>query len=347
MARIMKRREFLIGTLGATVLFLTPRTVDGDEEEKEKVCFLYDDIYLRHDTGKGHPERPLRLKAIHKAVKKAEWHEDLFLEEAKKADLEVVSLVHDKKYIETVEKECQAGRNTISTGDTAICKESYSVALKAVGGVLASVDSVFSGRAKNAFCAVRPPGHHASQKRGMGFCLFNNIAIAARYAQKKHKIERVLIADWDVHHGNGTQDIFYEDNTVFFMSTHQSPWYPWTGKHEETGKGRGKGYTMNRPFPAGSGNKDIIGAFKDDLLPAAKKFKPGLTLISAGFDSRAGDPLGRFKIDDRGFRELTKIMLEIATIAGDGKLISILEGGYNLRGLAAAVVAHMDEISKA
>ncbi len=181
----------------------------------------------------------------------------------------------------------------------------------------------------------------------MGFCLFNNVAIAARYAQSKYKIERVLIADWDVHHGNGTQDIFYENNKVFFMSTHQSPWYPWTGKRRETGKGKGKGFTMNRPFPAGAGNEEIIGAFRNDLLPAAKKFRPELTLISAGFDSRIGDPLGRFKIDDQGYRELTKIMLEIADIAGEGKLVSILEGGYNLKGLASAVVAHIDELLKA
>lgn len=339
------RREFLVGTLGATVLFLMPRIAIS--EEKEKSCFLYDDIYLRHDTGEGHPEAPARLRAINNAVKEVKWYRDLLLVKVKEADLEVVSLVHNRKYIETVKKECEAGHKKLTTGDTIICKESYSIALKAAGGVLEAVDTVISGKAKNAFCAVRPPGHHASQKRGMGFCIFNNVAIAARYAQERYKIERVFIADWDVHHGNGTQDIFYDDNTVFFMSTHQSPWYPWTGKREETGEGKGKGFTMNRPFPAGAGNKEIIGAFKDDLLPAAEKFKPDLTLISAGFDSRVGDPLGRFKIDDMGFRELTKIMLEIANIAGNGKMISILEGGYNLEGLAAAVQAHMNELSKA
>jgi len=342
------RREFMIDTLGAIALFVMPGTVFGEEkrEEENKGCFLYDDIYLRHDTGEGHPEVPARLTAINSAVKKGKWYKDLVLLRAEAADLETVSLVHDKNYINTVRKECEVGLRVLSTGDTVICKESYSIALKAAGGVLRAVDTVVSGMAKNAFCAVRPPGHHASRKRGMGFCLFNNIAIAARYAQKKYNIKRVLIADWDVHHGNGTQDIFYSDGTVFFMSTHQSPWYPWTGKPEETGEGKGKGFTMNRPFPAGAGNKEIIGAFKDDLLPAAKKFKPDLTLISAGFDSRMGDPLGGFRIDDKGFRELTKIMLEVANIAGNGKLISILEGGYNLKGLASAVYTHMDELSK-
>lgn len=343
----MNRREFLVSTLSATVLYLRPNIILGEPEEKEKACYLYDDIYLRHDTGKNHPESPMRLQAIHKAVKKANVYKDLFHIEAKETDLDIVSLVHDMKYIKKVQKECKSGRKALSTGDTAICEESYSIALQAVGGILSAVDTVFTKKAKNAFCAVRPPGHHASQKRGMGFCIFNNAAIAARYAQKKHKIERVLIADWDVHHGNGTQDVFYEDNTVFFMSTHQSPWYPWTGRRDETGKGKGKGFTMNRPFPAGSGNTEIIGAFKDDLFPAAIKFKPELIIISAGFDSREGDPLGRFRIDDKGFRKLTKIMLEIANIAGDGKLLSILEGGYNLKGLSAAVLAHVDEISKA
>ena len=341
------RREFLAGSLGATVLFLMPKIALSEEKKEKKGCFLYDNIYLRHDTGERHPERPARLRFINNAVKKAKWYKDIILVEAKEADLEVVSLVHDKKYIETVKKECEAGRNKLSTGDTVICEESYSIALKASGGVLAAVDTVVGGKAKNAFCAVRPPGHHANQRRGMGFCIFNNVAIAARYAQEKYKIDRVLIADWDVHHGNGTQDVFYNDNTVFFMSTHQSPWYPWTGKREETGDGKGKGFTMNRPFSAGAGNKEIISAFKDDLLPAAAKFKPDLTLISAGFDSRVGDPLGSFKIDDIGFRELTKIMIEIANMAGNGKLVSVLEGGYNLEGLASAVLAHMDELSRA
>ncbi|MBM3792368.1 MAG: histone deacetylase, partial [Acidobacteria bacterium] len=241
-----------------------------------------------------------------------------------------------------VRRECAAGRTRLSTGDTVVCPESYSIALQAAGGVLQAVDAVIGGKAKNAFCAVRPPGHHATPDRGMGFCVFNNVAIAARYAQARHGVERVLIADWDVHHGNGTQDVFYRDGTVFFMSTHQSPLYPGTGKREETGEGAGEGTTMNRPFPPGAGNRQIVAAFRDDLLPAARKFKPDLTLISAGFDSRAGDSLGEFEVDDDGFRELTGIMLEIAGIAGGGRLISVLEGGYNIEGLASAAVAHLE-----
>ena len=181
----------------------------------------------------------------------------------------------------------------------------------------------------------------------MGFCLFNGVAIAARYVQEVYGAERVLIADWDVHHGNGTQDTFYSDGTVFFMSTHQSPLYPRTGAVDEIGEGAGEGLTMNRPFPPGSGNEEIVGAFRNDLLPAAREFKPDFTLISAGFDSRFGDRLGDLEVDDEGFRELTRIMLEIAHVNGGGRLVSVLEGGYTPDGLASAVVAHMDELQKA
>jgi acetoin utilization deacetylase AcuC-like enzyme len=342
----MTRNEFLKGMLGAVALFAMPGGLGMGENQKKKIGYLYDDIYLKHDTGGYHPERPERLTAINQKINSAKWYKDLLPMDAKTGVLETVSLVHDKRYIKKVEEECEAGYMGLSTGDTSICRESYSIALSAVGGVMNTVDAVFSEKINQAFCAVRPPGHHANQTRGMGFCVFNNIAIAARYAQKKYGIKRILIADWDVHHGNGTQDIFYEDDSVFFMSTHQYPWYPGTGHFSETGSGKGKGFTMNRPFSAGAGNEEIIGAFKEDLLPAAKKFKPEFTLISAGFDSRVGDPLGHFQIDDGGFQELTRIMLDISQIAGKGRLVSILEGGYSLEGLAAGVFAHIEELSR-
>jgi acetoin utilization deacetylase AcuC-like enzyme len=225
-----------------------------------------------------------------------------------------------------------------------VCRESLRVARLAVGGILESVDRVAAGKASRAFCAVRPPGHHATASRGMGFCIFNNVAIAARHAQKRHGIERVVIIDWDVHHGNGTQDIFYEDASVFYFSTHQSPWYPGTGAASETGRGKGLGATLNCPFPAGAGIKEIGGAFRDQFLPAMEKFRPQLVLISAGFDSRMGDPLGQFTLKDEDFASLTGMLIDLAQKHAGGRLISVLEGGYNLKGLASATAAHLQRL---
>jgi acetoin utilization deacetylase AcuC-like enzyme len=252
-----------------------------------------------------------------------------------------VAACHTRKYIDIVKHDVAQGYEALSTGDTPLSPDSLEVALQAVGGVLNAVDAVVERRVQNGFCAVRPPGHHATPGRGMGFCIFNNVAIAARYAQRRHGIERVLIADWDVHHGNGTQDIFYADGSVFCFSTHQHPWYPGTGRPHETGEGAGRGATLNCPFPAGSGRAEILGAFQDKLLPAARDFQPDLVLISAGFDSRLGDPLGRFTLSDTDFADLTSVMLEIAGTYAGGRLVSVLEGGYSLDGLASAAVAHV------
>ena len=302
----LTRREFLRSTMGAAAfLMMKKANFPGlDEKGKKKVAFLYDDIYLKHDTGDYHPESPTRLLAINKKLKKADWYHDLLFIKARPINFDELLLVHEKRYIDLVKRECQIGYLNLSTGDTTISNKSYDVSRQAAGGVLKVVDAVMSGKTERGFCAVRPPGHHASQSRGMGFCLFNNIAIAARYLQTLYRLMRILIADWDVHLCNGTQDIFYDDETVFFMSSHQSPWYPGTGNIQETGEGKGKGFTMNRPFSAGAGNEEIISAFQNDLLPAARKFKPDFTLISAGFDSRFGDPLGGLTIDDDGFRQL-------------------------------------------
>ncbi len=310
-------------------------------------AYLSDPLYLRHDTGAGHPERPARLLAVEDRLSEEPWFASLLRLSPREADVETLSLVHDPGYVALVRREVEAGRRQLSTGDTVISPESYAVALGMVGGVLEAVDTVMSGRARSAFCAVRPPGHHASGGRGMGFCLFNGVAVAARYAQRVHGVERVLIADWDVHHGNGTQDIFYADGSVFYMSTHQFPFYPGTGRGTETGAGLGAGATMNRPFPAGAGDREIVGAFRNDLLPAARAFRPELVLISAGFDSRVDDLLGGFRVTDDGFRSLTRVMLEIAEIAGEGRVVSVLEGGYNLAGLASAVHTHVEELVNA
>ena len=319
----------------------------GPEKQSAATALLADPIYKQHLTGAGHPEQPGRYDAVVQALEEAGLLEDLQEIDRRAASEEEILLCHTPDYLETVKREVAAAARMLSTGDTVISEKSYAVAREAVGGVLQAVDAVVEGRAANAFCVVRPPGHHATPARGMGFCIFNNIAIAARYAQKRHNLERVLIADWDVHHGNGTQDTFYQDGSVLFFSTHQSPWYPGTGKEWETGEGPGKRTTMNAPFPAGAGRSEILGAFQTKLLPAANEFKPDLILVSAGFDSRLGDPLGQFTLTDQDFADLTELLLELADRHSGGRLVSVLEGGYDLEGLGLAAAKHVEALSAA
>jgi acetoin utilization deacetylase AcuC-like enzyme len=303
-----------------------------------QTALLLDDYLTRHVTELGHPECPQRLVVIRKAL---ESFADVVLLPSRRADLAEVSLCHRLPYIEGVLSLIAAGETELAGGDVSVSAESGEVALHAVGGVIDAVDAVLSARAKNAFCAVRPPGHHARPAAAMGFCLFNNVAIAARYAQRKHAVQRVAIVDWDVHHGNGTQEIFYSDGSVLFFSTHQWPWYPGTGHTTETGEGQGLGLTINCPLPAGSGREEVMEAFRRRLLPALNKFQPELLIISAGFDSRAGDPLGQFLLTDQDFADLTDLLLDFAAGVCEGRLVSVLEGGYNLDGLGRAVTSHV------
>lgn len=294
-----------------------------------------------HDLGPAHPEQPARITALLDRLERTHLPAQLYRLPSRSATNEELALAHTLSYVELVEREVAQHRSHLSTGDTDICEHSAEVARLAVGSVLQAVDAVFNDEVTNAFCVVRPPGHHATADRGMGFCLFNNVAVAARYAQRRFNVRRVLIADWDVHHGNGTQDIFYRDGSVLFFSTHQSPWYPGTGSSSEWGEGPGAGKTLNCPLPAGSGREEVMGAFESILLPAAKAFEPDLILLSAGFDSRVGDPLGQFRLTDRDFADLTDLMMDLATRYCGNKLISVLEGGYHLEGLALAAEAHI------
>ena len=306
-----------------------------------RTCIVADPAVKQHETGPGHPERPARYTAVTDRLQATNLLPQLLRIESRSATDDELELAHGRSYIELVEREVAQNRGQLSTGDTAIGKHSSTVARLAVGSILQAVDAVFSGEMMNAFCAIRPPGHHASANRGMGFCLFNSIAVAARYAQQQYGIARVLIADWDVHHGNGTQDIFYRDGSVLFFSTHQSPWYPGTGAASERGEGPGVGTTINCPFSAGSGGREILHAFGTVLLPAAEVFQPDLILLSAGFDSRLGDPLGQFTLTDSDFAELTRMMTDLAAKCCGSKLVSVLEGGYSLEGLALGVEAHV------
>jgi acetoin utilization deacetylase AcuC-like enzyme len=313
---------------------------------------LLDPVFKQHLTGNGHPERAERYDAVTKAFEAAGLAKSLPRIPLRKATRDELMFVHSGAYVDTVHREIAALEGApylrdLSTGDTVVGQRSLDVALQAVGGVLNAVDAVIARKATNAFCAVRPPGHHATPSRGMGFCLFNNVAIAARHAQKKHGLARVMIADWDVHHGNGTQDTFYTDGSVFFFSTHQSPWYPGTGHAGETGEGKGEGKILNCPFPAGAGAEQIVTAFRVKLAGAMKEFKPDLVILSAGFDSRTGDPLGRFHLTDSDFAELTRIAMEIAERYAGGRLVAVLEGGYSLEGLSSAVLAHVSALTKA
>jgi acetoin utilization deacetylase AcuC-like enzyme len=312
-----------------------------DGPKAAQTALVYDDIYKAHLTDEGHPEAPGRCDAIMAALESASYASQLLRLAPRAASDEDLIPCHSPEYLDVVQQAILAGDRQLPTGDTLISERSLEVARYAAGGVLTAIDAVMSGSSRNAFCVVRPPGHHASVYRGSGFCVFNNVAVGARYAQRCHGIERVLIVDWDVHHGNGTQDIFYSDDSVFFFSTHQSPWYPHTGHAPERGSGPGVGFTMNCPFPAGSGRSQVLGALTDRLRPAADWFKPQLVLISAGFDAREGDPLGEFRLTDGDFADMTAIVMAIADQHAAGRLVSVLEGGYHLPGLASAAAAHV------
>ncbi len=317
-----------------------PEESSSTAETGMSTAVVSDDMYREHDTGFGHPESPQRHAAVIKALEEAAFSDRVRWLKPRPAEESDIVRCHTMTYFETAKREILSGTPYLSTGDTTVSPQSWKPALHAAGGACAAVDAVLRSEAKNAFCVARPPGHHATPSCGMGFCVFNNIAIAARYAQHKHGLGKVLIVDWDVHHGNGTQAVFYEDDSVFFFSTHQSPWYPGTGNENETGGAKGIGATLNRPFPAGAGRREILGAFGEDMRSAAQKFRPELILISAGFDSRIDDPLGGFQLTDEDFADLTRLVLGLADEYADGRVISMLEGGYDLNGLASAAEAH-------
>jgi len=343
----LSRRDFMRGMGCASLFALCPGFLKRKDGQQSRVAFISGDIYARHDTGEYAFESARRLRAISDGLTGNGLWPRLERADPRIATLDWVETVHRPEYIAIVNKDVRSGAKELSTGHTLLSRDSFDVALWAVGAALSACDEVMRGKAERAFCAIRPPGHHASGDRGMGFCIFNNAAIAARYLQKKHGLNRVLIIDWDLHHGNGTQEIFYRDGTVFYFSTHQWPWYPWTGRADETGEAGGRGTTLNVPLPAGSGDRELLAAFEEKLRPAMDRFRPEFVLISAGFDSRTGDPLGRFRLTDQGFGSLTRVAAAIARDHAAGRLVSLLEGGYSLDGLAKAVSVHIGALLEA
>ena len=301
----------------------------------------YDPRFLEHDAGPAHPECPERLQAVMAHLESLPWFPDLQPVSARPAEMEWILTVHTEEYVRHAEEACRQGLPYLDTQDVGISKKSYEIALLACGGALQMADEVMAGTLRNGFGLVRPPGHHAEASQAMGFCLFNNIAITAKYLQAQHQLEKILILDWDVHHGNGTQHTFEEDPTVFYVSLHQFPFYPGTGQAAEMGIGIGRGTTLNCPMPAGAGDFDYQTAFTDLILPKVHEFEPDAVLISAGFDAHAQDPLAGISLTAGCYGWMTERLMEIADQYCAGRIISLLEGGYNLKALPLCVEQHL------
>jgi len=308
-------------------------------------ALVYDPAFLKHETGTHHPESPERLRVIISALQHDEplWTR-LQHESPRPVSDKDIMRCHSYRLIDHIQSLCEGGVPFIDR-DTSICEESFAIAKLAAGAAIVGVDQVFKGEVDNAIALVRPPGHHATSNHAMGFCLFNNVAIAARYAQVHYGADRVLIVDWDVHHGNGTQEIFYRDPSVFYFSTHQYPYYPGTGAANERGLDKGEGTTLNIPIAEGTSADSHRQVFNEALRAIEKAFPPDLIIISAGFDSRRDDPLGGLMLEDPDFREMTKQLMDIADRQGKGRVVSVLEGGYNLETLGETVRTHVESLA--
>ena len=310
-------------------------------------ALVHHPIFQKHNTGEGHPETPLRYEVVMNALRKeARFWESLDEITPEKASKGMMLAAHSAQHYKRVEGAMEHGVDRLDA-DTVISMQSFEASLYAAGGAIAGVDAVMQTAAKNAFVAARPPGHHATAENAMGFCLFNNVAVAARYAQNNYKeIDRVAILDWDVHHGNGTQGIFYDDASVYFFSIHQYPWYPGSGARGETGFGRGLGSTMNIPVKAKTQAVEQRRMFEGAIEDISKKFKPDMILISAGFDAHLTDPLGQLQLEDADFNAMTNVVKQWADDACSGRIVSCLEGGYNLDTLGETVKNHVAELGR-
>jgi acetoin utilization deacetylase AcuC-like enzyme len=317
-----------------------------------KVAVLSSDKFLLHNTGSNHPESPARLEHIIARIKNdKKLTENLIWPDFPPATIDQIETVHRQDYIRLVKKEIHALSSNIvvrlSTGDTLISSGTWEAALQAAGAGIAGSDLLMKGVASSAFALVRPPGHHATASKGMGFCVFNNVAIAARYVQNRYGIKRVLILDFDAHHGNGSQDIFYEDPSVYYFSIHQHPNYPGSGGADEIGQGEGKGFTQNVEIPIGSGDEALLAAINDRLWPTMREFQPEFIFVSAGFDGHMGDPLCRLNYTSKGYGEAAKQLQAMAQTYASGRVVFMLEGGYAVKNLAESVAVILSVLSQA
>ena len=308
--------------------------------------FLYDSRFLEHDAGRGHPERSERLVSTMAWLEGRDWFDDLVRVDPVMADPAWIETVHDASYIARAEETCRAGAPFLDVADVGVSRRSSDVARLAAGGALAMADGIVAGDVENGFVLSRPPGHHAERGMALGFCLFNNVAIAARYLQRTHGVDKVLILDFDVHHGNGTQHTFEEDPSVMYASIHQYPYYPGTGAVSETGMGRGAGATVNCPVPAGAGDEEYQRAFNERILPAAEAFAPEFVIVSAGFDAHAADPLAQVRVSTECFAWMTGRIVEVADKHAGGRVLSMLEGGYNIDVLPRCVATHLEVLAR-
>ena len=309
--------------------------------------FVFHPLSLQHLTGPEHPERPERVLAIHRRLKEGGVLAELETLEPVPVETSWLEKVHDPGYVQHVRESCEAGRPILDSADTTISPGSWNAALLAAGGALQAVDRVMAGDWRQAFVSCRPPGHHAERNVAMGFCLFNNIAVAASYLRIHHGLDRVAIVDWDVHHGNGTQHLFEADPSVLFISMHQWPLYPGTGRAVEQGRDKGRGATLNCPMDPGSDDDAYLRVFDRQVLPALERFAPQAILVSAGFDAHRDDPLSATLVTGEGYRRMSRSLLDLAASSCDGKVVSLLEGGYNLEALAESVEIHLQEMRQA
>ncbi|NOZ21821.1 MAG: histone deacetylase [Planctomycetes bacterium] len=306
-----------------------------------KPILFYDDIFLEHDTGH-HPENAERLVSIREHLKKQGLWENVRTGPRAATEQEI-GANHEARYIAHCRKVAAGGGGMLDP-DTVVSPRSYDAAVHAAGALLDAVDAVMGGKVESAVCLVRPPGHHALPAQGMGFCLFNNVAIAAHYLKQKYNLKKIAIVDWDVHHGNGTQDAFYRDPAVLFFSIHRYPFYPGTGAATETGEGEGKGATINKPVPYGISRAEYVSIFEDVLNGPVKEFGPEFVLISAGFDAHVNDPIAGLSLEDEDFGALTRIVKQVAEGTCGGKIVATLEGGYGLGDLPKCVAAHITSL---